>query len=78
MAFTVKEFDDNIRDSLSIARQRRAQAINGVQQPLLDPNRTQAALERRRKKNLEEFGEMPPELHNPNAPLTGPNGRNPI
>lgn len=77
MAFTVEEFDDNVRASLSIARQRRSQIINGVQQPLLDPNRTQAAFDRRRKKTLEEFGEMPPELPNPNAPLNG-NGRIPI
>ena len=74
MAFTVKEFDDSIRNSLSIASQRRAQIINGVQQPLLDPNRMKSALGRRDKKREEAFGEMPLLPSSPNDALNSGNG----
>ena len=57
--FTREHLDAGVLTSLATARQRRMALINGQQQPLLDPDRMKAALERRNKKRLDAFGDMP-------------------
>lgn len=65
--FTREQLDAGVLTSLAIARQRRMALINGQQAPLLDLDRMKAALERRNKKRLDAFGEMPVL-----PPLSGP------
>ena len=57
--FTREQLDSEVLTSLATARQRRMALINGQQAPLLDPDRMKAALERRNKKRLDMFGDMP-------------------
>ena len=57
--FTREHLDAGVLTSLATARQRRMALINGQQSPLLDPDRMKAALERRNKRRLDVFGDMP-------------------
>ncbi len=72
MAFTRDDLNNNLLNSLAVAKQRRAalMAGPGAQTPILDPNRMRAASDRRNKKREEAFGELPL-LPNPSAPQSG-------
>ena len=71
--FTREQLDAGVLMSLATARQRRMALINGQQAPLLDPDRMKAALERRNKKRLDAFGDMP-HLPTPDGPALSQNG----
>ena len=71
--FTREQLDSEVLTSLATARQRRMALINGQQAPLLDPDRMKAALERRNKKRLDMFGDMP-RLPTPDGPALSQNG----
>ncbi len=76
MALTQDQVNEGIRSSLAIARARRAQALNGQQQPALQPDRMRAALDRRMQRQP-DMGNEPPvltDLSNPLPPVDQPPG----
>jgi len=56
MAFTADDPNTGILNSIGVARQRRVALIQGNQNPLIDPDRMNAAFERRRTKLRDRLG----------------------
>ncbi len=71
MPFSLDDLDNNLRESLAIARTRRRQLAN-PESPIIQPNRIEQALNRRKDKLRTQFGDAPPDLTIPDMNGNGP------